>query len=399
MTVNSISDRITYLADGATTQFSFSFSVPSAETISVQLADPTGITSELSTGLYNLVINAPSPPNPTPVGGMVIYPLVGPPLAVGNKLTIIRTLASVQQTSFANQGIVYPAAIEQALDYLTMLRQDITGDLSRVFQVGPGDPPPAVVPPVSVRANQSAIFDSAGNLVGGLAPNIIISTAMQPVVTAATIPLAQTAMGIPDLINAAIAASGSAFSTGDLKPTHKTVADTGWVLWVDGNVGDASSGATIRANTDTQALFTLYYNGYTDALCPLATSTGGATTRAAQGTAATAFAAHCRMSLPPGSSRVLGLAGHGSGLTNRVLGSKIGVETITPSIATMAAHSHDPPSPYAAGTYLGQGVAGFNNMTFSGTDSVFSANTPVVGSGTPVNTMQPTVFINVMVKL
>jgi hypothetical protein len=401
MTVNSISDRITYLADGATTQFSFSFSIPSAEAISVQITDPTGVTSELSTGLYNLVINAPSPPNPTPIGGMVIYPLVGPPLAVGNQLTIIRILADVQQTSFSNQGIMYPTAVEQALDYLTMLRQDITGDLSRAFRVGPGDPPPAVVPSVAVRANQAAFFDSAGNLAPGLPPSggVFISAAMQPVVTATTIPLAQEAMGIPELIAAAIAASGSAFSTGDLKPTHKTVADTGWILWSNGNIGDASSGSTIRANADTQALFTLYYNGYTDAICPVSTSTGAATTRTAQGTATVAFAAHCRMALPLGAGRALGVSGLGAGLTSRVLGSTTGTETRTPSIATMAAHSH----PFLDGngvviTPLSNWGA-FGNITFSGPDSISGIAIQNTGGGTPVNVMQPTTFINVMVKL
>lgn len=110
--------------------------------------------------------------------------------------------------------------------------------------------------------------------------------------------------------------SGGGFTTGDLKPTHKTVADAGWILWKDGTIGDGSSGAGLRANDDTAALFTLYY-AYTDAQCPLLTSTGSATTRAAQGTAAAAYAAHCRMTLPTAEGRGLGIAGSGSGLTAR----------------------------------------------------------------------------------
>src|SRR5437899_2827662 len=60
------------------------------------------------------------------------------------------------------------------------------------------------------------------------------------------------------------------FSTGDLKLTLKTVADTGWVLitstvFGNGTIGAASSGANIRANADCQALFTLVFNNYSDA--------------------------------------------------------------------------------------------------------------------------------------
>ena len=59
------------------------------------------------------------------------------------------------------------------------------------------------------------------------------------------------------LSDAGIALSQSAFTTGDVKITLKNVADSGWVIMNDGNIGDASSSATTRANADTQNLFTL----------------------------------------------------------------------------------------------------------------------------------------------
>src|SRR5262249_41681527 len=115
-----------------------------------------------------------------------------------------------------------------------------------------------------------------------------------------------TSIATTAFVTAAIASvSGGAATTGALKATHKTTADSGWIMWVDGTIGDASSGSSVRANADTSALFTLYYNGYTDALCPLLTSAGAATTRAAQGAAATAFGAHCRMTLPKGPGRAV----------------------------------------------------------------------------------------------
>jgi hypothetical protein len=366
----------------------------SATDIQVFITDVNGNITQLNPISYTVTLNPPVDPNPTSVGGMVVFPLTGPPLATGNSLTIIRVLPQVQMTALANQGILYPEVIEGALDYAVMLDQGFGEQLGRSLTVALSDPNPLPLPPVAQRANQGAFFDANGNLTSGLLPagGAVISAPMQPVVAAASIAIAQNLLGTQALINASIATVlAQLSSTGDLKPTHKVVADAGWIMWVDGNIGDAVSGATVRNNADTQALFTLYYNSYTDALCPLFTSTGASTTRAAQGAAATAFAAHCRMSLPAGAGRAMALAGAGSGLTNRVLGSTTGTETVTPSVATMANHVHgyndctQGPGPQS----LQSGPAPTGLLTATGSQ----------GGGTPANTMQPTTFMNVMVKL
>ena len=49
------------------------------------------------------------------------------------------------------------------------------------------------------------------------------------------------------------------FLTGDVKLTLKVVADPGWVLMNDGSIGNPASGGTARANLDTQSLFMLLY--------------------------------------------------------------------------------------------------------------------------------------------
>ena len=206
-------------------------------------------------------------------------------------------------------------------------------------------------------------------------------------------------------------------TTGDLKPTHKAAADAGWILWSDGTIGDASSSSSIRANADTNALFTLYYNSYNDARCPLLTSGGGATTRAAQGTAAAAFAAHCRMTLPKGSGRSLALAGAGSGLTSRTLGDSAGAETETQTIAKMAAHTHtitDPTHTHNLGqnvTIDGGSIAidpgatanvqllGIGDISVTQSASTGITATASAGSGTALNILDPSIYINVMIKL
>lgn len=184
------------------------------------------------------------------------------------------------------------------------------------------------------------------------------------------------------------------FTTGDVKLTLKTVADSTWVMMNDGTLGDASSGASYAIAT-TANLFTLLYNNTTDSNCPLFTSGGVGTTRGAQGTAATAYANHCRLSLPKVLGRALAGAGAGSGLTNRAIASTFGEENHVLLAAELAPHQHNQQSntilntgaPLAGGA--GEPATGLGGVTDSG-----------IGlSSTPHNTMQPTSFLNVMIKL
>lgn len=174
---------------------------------------------------------------------------------------------------------------------------------------------------------------------------------------------------------AALAALLGLPTTGDAKLTFKSTADTGWILANDGSIGDSLSNATTRNNLDTQALFTFFYNNFSDAICPVQTSAGGGTTRVAQGTATVAFNAHCRMVVPKLLGRALIVAGTGSGLTNRVLGTTGGEENHTLTIAEMPFHGH-------TFSFSGSG-GGTGTGTGSGSASVsgsYSASTGTVSS-------------------
>ncbi|MCS3451920.1 microcystin-dependent protein [Bradyrhizobium elkanii] len=225
--------------------------------------------------------------------------------------------------------------------------------------------------------------------------------------------------------------TGSFFSTGDAKITLKSVADPGWVLCTDGTIGSATSGASTRANADTQALFNLLFNNITDTDAPLFTSGGGATTRAAQTNAALAWAANCRVSL----TKVLGCAIAGAGSNGGPhgvwrLGQKTGEELHTLIESELPAHRHsvflnDPGHAHSvslpsrlfgnfqtftsgsaiAGIQVNNGSDGSYFATTSTTgmsilsgDGVLNA-TLQTGGNAPHNTMQPTSFWNVMVKL
>ena len=193
------------------------------------------------------------------------------------------------------------------------------------------------------------------------------------------------------------------FSTGDVKLTLKTTADTGWVLMDDKTIGDASSGATGRANADTVDLFTLLWNNTADAQCAVSTGRGAS--------AAADFAANKTIALPKALGRALAVYGAGSGLTSRVLALAIGDENMQSHTHTgttgteSASHTHD--SPYwTQGTGAGGGkfvsagepISGYVTSTTESAAHTHSFTTASTGTGSAQN-MQPTVFLNVMIKL
>jgi len=204
-----------------------------------------------------------------------------------------------------------------------------------------------------------------------------------------------------------------AWSTGDVKVTLKTVADSGWVLMNDGTIGDATSGGTTRANADTSALFTLVWTNCVNADCAVSTGRGA--------NAAADYAAHKTIALPKALGRALAVYGSGSGLTARVLGHVLGEEAHVQTTAEMAVHTpsssvsttvtpvyHDTDSGGTASSFRGTqatnstGPGAINNDR---TDSVVTATASSsftgnsVGSGTAFNVMQPTTFLNIMIKL
>lgn len=182
------------------------------------------------------------------------------------------------------------------------------------------------------------------------------------------------------------------FTTGDVKLTFKAAADSGWVLMNDGSIGNGASGATNRANADTEDLYTLLWTNVTNSWAPVATGRGAS--------AAADFAAGKAMTLPRALGRALGVAGAGSGLTSRSLGEYLGVEN-----AVVVTHNHAITDPGHSHDSKQGGSGSVQLLPVEGT-STFIADTTTTGitinnsgeSGTDKN-MQPTTFLNVMIKL
>ena len=216
---------------------------------------------------------------------------------------------------------------------------------------------------------------------------------------------------IADLLN-------SLPTTGDVRLTFKSVAPAGWVMMNDGTIGNAASGATARANDDTAALFILLWNGVSDTNCPVSGGRGAS--------ASADFAAGKTLTLAKALGRALGVAGSGLSLTSRALGSTVGAEEHVLSEAEMPSHTHSQLAhthvqnahshPVQYGNNSGS-AARFNapgidsQVSGTGNPTYFSAiaqtatnqNTTAVnqntGGGSAHNNMQPTTFVNAMIKL
>lgn len=159
-------------------------------------------------------------------------------------------------------------------------------------------------------------------------------------------------------------------------------------------IGDAASGAT-RANDDTQALFTAYWN-LSNAASPILTSSGSASTRGAS--AAADFAAHKRLTSPDMRAQFIRGLDNGRGVdSGRALGTSQAFATSASGLSASSSASSsfvgDPLPPHAhtfpvfnddgGSTGAADGRNGVSNNP--GTSAV-SAGTPTGSVFTSVST-------------
>lgn len=184
----------------------------------------------------------------------------------------------------------------------------------------------------------------------------------------------------------ALASAATGWTTGDAKATLKTAADTGWIMADDGTIGASGSAGTNRANDDCEALFKLLWNNIGDTYAPV----GGGRGASAQED----WDAGKVIQVGTLLGRALGVAGAGSGLTARALGEVVGEEDHLLTLSEMPQHYHTWDDDTG-----GSGARSHNDSSGNYQHVSESGNTGPAGGDAAHNNMQPTAFLNVMIKL
>jgi hypothetical protein len=123
-------------------------------------------------------------------------------------------------------------------------------------------------------------------------------------------------------INAIVAAL---IPTGSVRTRYDTAAAAGWVPMSGRTIGSAASGATERANADTQTLFTYLWGKTDNTILQLQDNTGANVARGASALAD--FNAGRRLSLPDARGRTLrGLDNLGGTAANRITVAQSGID-------------------------------------------------------------------------
>ena len=204
-TVNTSANKTIVSGTGAQTQFAFTFIGVAAAYITVIYTDASGNETVLSQGSgatqYQISLNAPVQGAIWGVGGTVTYNPSGTPIASGTTLTIYRTLPLTQAITLQNQASfqVLGKGAEQGLDTGVMQGQQINEQISRAIVMNiTNSAPPLPLPPAAQLANQGILRRSDRPQPDRVlySSKWHISSAMQPVVDAATLAAGRLAFGL-----------------------------------------------------------------------------------------------------------------------------------------------------------------------------------------------------------
>ena len=201
--------------------------------------------------------------------------------------------------------------------------------------------------------------------------------------------------------------------TGIVMPYVGSAAPGGWLLmW--GTIGNASSGATNRANADTLALYTLLWSSMADAQAPVS---GGRGASAAADFAAnkTIAVPDMRGRIPAGKDNMGGttasrLTANGLGVAGTTLGVSGGADTHTLTVAQMPSHGHGVNDPshihnYGAGSNPAVGTTRGTfgdgaNFGFASTEAAFTGISIQANGGNGAHpNVQPTLVLNYIIRM
>ena len=177
------------LGNGVTAAYSASWPIFAAAYIRVYL-------ESVATGVQTLQVEGTNYSLTFDDSGFVVTFLPGFIPTAANYVVIGRSIAQDQTNPYKTSKGFDGSKIEGSYDKLTGMVQDLSNTVGRSLVFPLGDTTSTVLPPAAQRALQGLFFDAFGAPVVGQPSAATVSAAMQPVVAAATLGAARTAMGV-----------------------------------------------------------------------------------------------------------------------------------------------------------------------------------------------------------
>jgi hypothetical protein len=185
---------------------------------------------------------------------------------------------------------------------------------------------------------------------------------------------------------------------------------TSGFIWANGlTIGNTSSNATGRANSDTQAHFTQIWNAFPNAVRPMVNSGGSPISRGVS--AAADWAAN--NALPVRDMRDVVLAGlstmggtsdrglltgaYTGGINGAVFGGTGGEQAHTQQVSELVGHTHVQNA--GSGTMYTKASGAGESTSSTGSNTLPVISTQSTGGGNPMNVTQPTTIGNWIIKL
>lgn len=161
MTVSAISNRVDYDGDDAVVAFGFSFPIIDTSDLKVYVRTTATGAEVLQAETTDYVVSATN--NDYSTGGTVTM-VVAP--AATETLTIVRAMPVTQVSTFEDSKVLRVAALEAAVDKLTMLVQDLIEIVDRCVKAPVTDAVSLTYEAGNsvARASTSVIWDADGNL-------------------------------------------------------------------------------------------------------------------------------------------------------------------------------------------------------------------------------------------
>jgi hypothetical protein len=305
-----------------------------------------------------------------PTGGNVV---LDTGLDGGESVVLFRDVPAIQDVDYI-EGDGFPAdAHERAIDRLTVLVQQLYATQGRSLRLASTDPAPALLelPLLEQLKGATLGFDPVTGAPIAVAAQLgeaLVSAFVQTLLMAADAATLRSLIGVvfgtgignalqvadvsgvpglPALDGSQLTNIGSSFPLGTVLPVVLSTIPDGWLLLNGDTIGSAASAATHKDDA-YETFWKAYYADYADSEAPVV---GG------RGASADAdWTANKAITLPDVRSRNLIGAGAGTGLTERVAGTKGGAEThtLTAAQSGLPAHSHQY-TRYLNGWAQGQG--------------------------------------------